>query len=258
MQVRSIASSAVRWAAKRKRFYQQARINQSDGQYEVCLDHRKLKTPLGSVLEVPSHALALAVAQEWNIQRNVINLNTMHLTSLCNTALDNPMRYTTQSLVGHVLEYLETDTLCFPQLEPEELAKLQGEKWDPLVLWFEKRFDVRLDRSSVIGGQVVSSTVKDIITRQLLSYNFWALIGMFSAVETLKSLVLALAVVERRLSCASAVDLARLETEFQISRWGNVEWAHEIELMDSRARVAAATLFTQLNCESNFTFEKSK
>ena len=33
----------------------------------------------------------------------------------------------------------------------------------------------------------------------------------------------------------------------QISRWGKVEWAHDLELMETRSRVAAAALFYSLN-----------
>ena len=33
----------------------------------------------------------------------------------------------------------------------------------------------------------------------------------------------------------------------QISRWGSVEWAHDLELMETRSRVAAAALFYSLN-----------
>ena len=33
----------------------------------------------------------------------------------------------------------------------------------------------------------------------------------------------------------------------QISRWGSVEWAHDLELMETRSRVAAAVLFYSLN-----------
>ena len=32
----------------------------------------------------------------------------------------------------------------------------------------------------------------------------------------------------------------------QIARWGSVEWAHDTENADLKARVAAAALFTQL------------
>jgi ATP synthase F1 complex assembly factor 2 len=49
--------------------------------YEINLDQRKVKTPMGSVLLVPGEALAVAVAEEWDAQSKEIKLNEMHLVS---------------------------------------------------------------------------------------------------------------------------------------------------------------------------------
>ena len=37
----------------------------SGGQYEITLDSKKLKTPTGTVFNLKSQPLALAVAHEW-------------------------------------------------------------------------------------------------------------------------------------------------------------------------------------------------
>lgn len=54
---------------------------QNDSKWEVTLDHRRLKTPNGKVLTVPSEPLARAVAVEWDAQTEVIIQPTMHLVS---------------------------------------------------------------------------------------------------------------------------------------------------------------------------------
>ncbi|XP_061728196.1 ATP synthase mitochondrial F1 complex assembly factor 2-like isoform X1 [Cydia pomonella] len=63
----------------RKRFYRNTGIVQSDSKWEVTLDHRRLKTPNGSVLSVSSEPLARAVAAEWDAQLEHITQPTMHL-----------------------------------------------------------------------------------------------------------------------------------------------------------------------------------
>lgn len=50
-----------------------------DGLYEVNLDRRKLKTPGGKLFTVPNEALAIAVATEWDTQRDTLKFYTMHL-----------------------------------------------------------------------------------------------------------------------------------------------------------------------------------
>lgn len=49
------------------------------GLYEINLDQRKLKTPGGKLFTVPNEALAIAVATEWDAQRDTLKFYTMHL-----------------------------------------------------------------------------------------------------------------------------------------------------------------------------------
>lgn len=69
-------------AAAPKRFYRKTGILQSDGKYEITLDQRKLKTPNGNLFVVESEPLALAVAAEWDAQKDKIMQNSMHLVSI--------------------------------------------------------------------------------------------------------------------------------------------------------------------------------
>ena len=56
--------------------------NGTRGTFELCLDHRKLKTPLGNEFTAKHEALARMVAQEWTAQKDVIVLSQMHLTGV--------------------------------------------------------------------------------------------------------------------------------------------------------------------------------
>ena len=117
---------------ERKRFYKNVTVYKEDrkGQevYGVKLDQRLLRTPLTNQFLVPSECLALAVAQEWDSQEKFVQLPLMHLTALCNSALDargtcvsNDDASAETGVVGKgspsksdvtsALKYLETDTL---------------------------------------------------------------------------------------------------------------------------------------------------
>ena len=50
--------------------------------FEVNLDKRKLRTPSGKVLNIPTEPLALAVASEWLGQKDTIKRHMMHLVSV--------------------------------------------------------------------------------------------------------------------------------------------------------------------------------
>lgn len=55
------------------------------GGFEINLDHRKLKTPQAKLFTVPSEALAIAVATEWDSQQDTIKFYTMHLVTISQT-----------------------------------------------------------------------------------------------------------------------------------------------------------------------------
>lgn len=96
------------------------------------------------------------------------------------------------------------------------------------------------------------------ISKQLMSYNDAAMQGFMCATDTLKSLVLTLACVDKRISVEKAVALSRLEEEFQLKFWKRVEWAHDLAQQDTQARLAASILFIHFNSCEHIVKEKIK
>lgn len=73
-----------------KRFYKNSSVLYSgNNQYEITLDNRKLKTPNGGQFLVRSEPLAIAIAAEWNAQKENIDRSKMHLVaSSANTTFE--------------------------------------------------------------------------------------------------------------------------------------------------------------------------
>jgi ATP synthase mitochondrial F1 complex assembly factor 2 len=188
--------------------------------------------------------LALAISTEWNAQKENIERSTMMLTALSNTALDNPNRLTKMDIVNFLLNYAETDTILFHHSEEPNLFKLQEEQWDPIIEWFNKRYDTQLVKSVDISPPVFPPNAKMQISSYLNSHNMPALHGIQFAVETLKSVMLAFACIDRFITPEKAVLLSRLEEEYQLGHWGRVEWAHDIAQQDLQARLSAAVFHT--------------
>lgn len=251
-QLYRFASKYSTATAERRRFYQDVSISQGEGGlYEINLDRRKLKTPGGKLFTVPNEALAVAVATEWDAQRDTLKFYTMHLTTLCNTALDNPTQRNKDQMINAALKFLETDTVCYRVDEPLALVELQKNEWDPVLEWIENRYNVTIGSSSSILGPEIPEATKDTFRQHLNSYNFWSLTGLEYVITQLKSVVLSLGMIDRHLSVQEAVLLSRLEEEYQIRRWGNVEWAHDYDMYELRARTAAGALFVHLSSESS-------
>ncbi|XP_062967046.1 ATP synthase mitochondrial F1 complex assembly factor 2 isoform X2 [Cynocephalus volans] len=206
---------------ERKRFYQNVSITQSEGGFEINLDHRKLKTPQAKLFTVPSEALAIAVATEWDSQQDTIKFYTMHLTTLCNTSLDNPTQRNKDQLIRATVKFLDTDTICYRVEEPETLVELQKNEWDPIIEWAEKRYGVDIGSSTSIMGPSIPAKTREVLVSHLASYNMWALQGIEFVVTQLKSMVLTLGLIDLRLTVEQAVLLSRLEEEYQVSPRSN-------------------------------------
>ena len=156
-----------------KRFYKNVSVVR-DGGFEVALDNRKVKTPMGSVFKVANRGLAEAVAQEWRAQKDVVMLRSvmedspidtvyvfnsshssqMHLTGLCNLCIDNPTGATKEVLVDSILNYLDTDTVLFfaDGEENPELLERQGKEWQPVIDWFCQTYSVSIEPSMSLTG----------------------------------------------------------------------------------------------------------
>uniref|UniRef100_T1H6N1 ATP synthase mitochondrial F1 complex assembly factor 2 n=1 Tax=Megaselia scalaris TaxID=36166 RepID=T1H6N1_MEGSC len=130
-----------------KRFYKNTNVLSSDGVFEVTLDQRKLKTPNGKPFTLKSEPLAIAVATEWHNQKDVITQSSMHLTALCNTSIDNPNRLEKPDMVNYLLNFLPTDTVLFQSNEEADLAEFQKNEWDPVIEWFNKRYETNLQKT---------------------------------------------------------------------------------------------------------------
>lgn len=234
----------------RKRFYKNVTVTEAgNSDYQIYLDRVQLRTPLGTPFRVPTEPLALCVAAEWDAQKKYIKHHKMHLTKLCNTAIDNPVHLDNVSMVDKILNYLDNDTLCYRSEEPEALKRRQDELWDPVIYGVESIHKVEIGWSSDLSGPTIPLGTKEILRRFLMSYNFWALLGIIQAVESLKSVVLTVALLERLVSVEDAVRLACLETEFQTEHWGRVEWSHDVDALELNSLVASAMLFIVFNSE---------
>jgi len=241
-----------------KRFYKEVSIASSSNNYEILLDGKKVKTPSGNVLSVPNETLAIAVATEWDAQKEEVVPSTMHMTALCATANDNPNRKTQVDLAQDFLQYLESDTLCYRVEHPQELVNMQQRLWDPILEWFCNTFDVSITATQNLLGPTVPEATVDRLTQHMISQRHETLHGFVFAVESLKSVILALAVAEGRVGVEEAVYLSRLEVEYQTKMWGTVEWQHDVEMFDLQARVAAAVLFINLTRQSETKVSKIK
>lgn len=236
--------------AGRRRFYRVVGVEAAPLGFRVLLDGRVLKTPQRRPLVLPSEALALAVAAEWDAQtdpRRGIQPAAMPLTTLATTALDL-VAADPKAVCRTCLGYLATDSALFlaPAEEPA-LLRRQEELLGPFVRWAEREFEIRLGVSR--GSHRRIEHPKETVARLagvVGGMDVLALACLQSATAESKSLLVALALLFRAADLEACLAAARLEEEFQIGLWGAVEGGHDLDRLNSAVALSGVDAFLRL------------
>ncbi|RMF36014.1 MAG: ATPase [Alphaproteobacteria bacterium] len=205
------------WAPKR--FWTSAAAGRGTAGFAVLLDGRTARTPARHRLEVPNLALAEAIAEEWAAQGEAVDPASMPLTRLANAALDRvaPQR---EEVVRIVAAYGESDLLCYRAESPAALVARQQAGWDPLLDWAAEALDAPLTRAS--GVMHVPQPAESLarLAGRVAALDAFRLTGLHELTALSGSLVLALAVLTRRLDAATAWPLSRIDETWQAEQWG--------------------------------------
>jgi chaperone required for assembly of F1-ATPase len=214
------------WSAQR--FWTDTRVEAVDGGFTVRLDGRAVKTPAKTLLVVPTRAMAERIAAEWDAQQGKVDPRTMPWTRSANAAID---KVATQfaEVATLLAAYGDTDLLCYRADGPAELAARQTDGWDPLLAWSATALDAPL--TATVGVMPVGQPAESLarLTARITQMTAFQLTGFHDLVAISGSLVLALAVADRRLSAPEAWHLSRLDEHWQAEVWGRDEEAGALE-----------------------------
>jgi chaperone required for assembly of F1-ATPase len=210
--------------ALRKRFYKQAGVGERDeGGFSVLLDGRPIRTPARRTLAAPTHALAEAIASEWDAQADRIDPARMPLTRLANAVID-AVAERPQPVADEIAKYLGTDLLFYRASAPETLVRRQSEIWDPLLAWARDELGARFVQvEGVMYAPQPAHAVK--AARARIPSGMWRL-GAVSSITTLTgSALIALALAHDAIAPDAAWNAAHVDEDFQMEQWGRDELA---------------------------------
>ncbi|EPQ58611.1 ATP12-domain-containing protein [Gloeophyllum trabeum ATCC 11539] len=226
-----------------KRFWKTVDIQERDGGLAVTLDKRALKTPSGNPLVLPKNKslVATLIANEWENQETVLKSHALPMTSLAARAIDTAKDPKSRTEIREALiKYLDTDTVCFHQLEPEALARLQKAHWDPLLDWARATFDVPIHTFFSVLSSTQPPETTEKLANVLAELDSWELAAMERTTYTTKSFIIGLGLVKKHLNAEQAALAASVEVNSQIEKWGEVEDSHDVDYHDIRRQLASA------------------
>jgi chaperone required for assembly of F1-ATPase len=239
-----MAQPQSRSQSKIKRFYKDVAVAEAESGFAVLLDGRPVRTPSRTAYALPSRELADAIADEWRAQGDEVDPETMPLTRLVNTAVEQ-VPVNRGPVAEQALSLGKSDLVCYRAETPASLAARQSEAWDPLLDWLEERHGARLATGQ--GIQFVDQPAEALMAleKAIWTHDDFVLTGISAASSVLGSLVLALALLEGRLDAEEAFRLATLDEAFQASQWGEDEEA-KARLEALKAQLAQIERFLRL------------
>ena len=236
-------TQAARRAARphlRRRFYQQADVEEADGEFRVVLDGRPVKTPARRTLAAPKRALAQALAAEWNAQRDVIDPAKMPLTRLANTIIDGVVE-APSAVAAEVERYLACDLVFYRAPGPAGLVTRQAKAWDPVLAWVRETLgaDFVLTQGIAFVAQPAQSLAA---AGSAIPTDPWRL-GAIHTVTTLTgSALLAIALARGGLSVDAVWAAAHVDEDWNMELWGRDQLALEHRAARFAEMQAAATV----------------
>lgn len=208
-----------------KRFYQAVTVSQAEGGWRVLLDGRGIKTAAGAAQVVSTHALAEALAQEWDAQGETIEPATFPLRDLADYAID-VVADGREDVVSSLIPYAETDTLCYRADPDEPLHRRQLEVWEPILARAEQRFGVQFTRVSGIVHKPQPPETVATLRAEMEQRDPFTLAALRMTASLSASLTIGLLALEPGADIAALWNAASLEEEWQAELWGR-DWEAE-------------------------------
>ena len=228
---------------KAKRFWTEATVAETEGGWQVLLDGRQVRTPLKTVLHLPTREMAEAVAAEWAAQEGEVDPQTMPVTRSANAALD---KVATQhgEVAAMLAAYAETDLLCHRATHPEELAAMQSKAWDPVLRWAADHYGAPLN---VVAGVLPADQPAESLLRygrEVAAFRPFSLTALHDLVTLSGSLVLGLYAASGQDGADAVWRLSRIDEDWQSAQWGEDEEAAEAAEIRRQAFLHAARFLT--------------
>ena len=205
------------WAMKR--FWTEAAVARTEGGFSVVLDGRPIRTPGRQPLDLPTQALAEAMAAEWAAQEEVVDPRRMPFTRTANSAIDK-VRPQHDAVADMLAAYGETDLLCHRAERPAELAIRQAKAWDPLLDWAEEEYGARLHPTVGVMPIAQDGQALSRLTAAVRALSAFELAAFHDLVALSGSLIIGFAAARQRRPIEALWDASRVDEIWQIEQWG--------------------------------------
>ncbi len=199
-----------------KRFWQDVAVVPGFG---ITLDDRPVRTPGRTSLEVPTRALADAIAGEWARVEETIDPRAMPLTGLANAAIDR-IGPDSANFAAGLARYGESDLICYRADGPQALVTRQAAAWDPLLAWAQGRYDVHFEVTNGVMHVAQPDATVARLGEAIAARSAFELAPLSIVTTITGSLVMALALAERAFDAEAIWAASLIDEHWQVEQWG--------------------------------------
>ena len=203
-----------------KKFWKKISIKKiSSESFCIMLDERILKTPLKRELVLPNLNLAQEIVKEWDQDSKNINTESMIFYSLVSTSLDKIID-NKNLYINDILDYIDTDLICYRAENPKELVELQKNKWDPIILLIEKYIVTKVNVFEGVLPKKQPATVHDRLNNLINQFDIFEISVLHRITNITGSIFLSLCVLKKDISKNEVFELSLLDELWQAENWG--------------------------------------
>ncbi|MCZ2328151.1 ATP12 family chaperone protein [Bartonella sp. F02] len=203
-----------------KRFYQEVSVLLKENGFSILLDGNPVKTPAKRHLCVPTEALAERVAQEFDIQKKVIDPAKMPITRLVNTVVDGVVD-DMQVIFEDLLRFAACDMVFYRAQTPKELVQRQCEQWDFLLDWAEEKIGARFNLAEgLVHIEQPREAIQAVSTYLRKVESPYVLAALHSMTTLTGSALIAFSVAEKKIDVDKAWAIAHLDEDWAMEQWG--------------------------------------
>jgi chaperone required for assembly of F1-ATPase len=201
-----------------------------------------VKTPAKAALILPTRAMAETIAAEWDAQGRTVDPRSMPVTRAANSAIDK-VAVQFDEVARLLADYGGSDLLCYRAIGPAALTLRQEAAWDPLLDWAATSLGAPLNttRGVVHVAQPADSLAR--LTARITALGPFHLAAVHDLIAISGSLVLALAIIDGRLTLEEAWDASRIDETWQAEQWGEDEDAAAQEALRKTGFLQAGRFF---------------
>jgi len=209
-----------------KRFYREAGVAAVEGGFTVTLDGRPTRTPGQVPVVVPVVELARLMAEEWALQGERINAETMPTVRLVNAALESGDERL-QAFRDEVAKYAGSDLLFYRADSPQELVAEEEAVWDSALVALARRFGVAFQPTIGILHQEQPPATLERLRQAIGGEGLLAMTALVSITGLTGSGLLAIGLRHGLFTADEVWKAAHVDEDYNQRLWGEVEEAAE-------------------------------